>query len=425
MVSIDVAPEKLGAYRVRGKLGEGGMATVYVGNGPDGSLRALKVIKTAYAENQEFCTMFLDEGKIASRLSHDNIVKIWSLGKEGNRLFMVMDLMRGHSLHALSWAAKERGVAIGPHVAAYVGSCMASALHHAHEAKDESGQPLQIIHRDVNPSNVLVSYDGDVKMIDFGLAKAVNRSSQTAAGILKGKIGYLSPEQVSGKPLDHRSDVFTLGITLWEVSLDRRLFKAETKVESLRLIHQAEVLDPRALEPEFPPLLANVIMRCLERDRDDRYPTAKETGWALREYLRIERPGVDMKAELAALMMRVFGDERAEQDAWLEKVATSRSTAPLNTLRPPVMTRGSFESLPPLAGTSEPPPISSLRGAPSSQSSQAPLSNPPSSIEPALPIVPRATASSPSRAVWMVLFVIALAGTVAALVMLVFRWLWG
>ena len=263
VVSIDVAPDKLGAYRVRGKLGEGGMATVYVGNGPDGSLRALKVIKTAYAENQEFCTMFLDEGKITSRLNHEGIVKIWSLGKEGNRLFMVMDLVRGHSLHSLVWAAKERGIPIGPELAAYIGSCMASALHHAHEAKDETGEPLQIIHRDVNASNVLVSYDGDVKMIDFGLAKAVNRSSQTAAGIVKGKVGYLSPEQVSGLPLDRRSDVFTLGITLWEVALERRLFKAETKLETLRLIHQAHVLDPRAVSPDFPPLLANVIMRCL------------------------------------------------------------------------------------------------------------------------------------------------------------------
>jgi len=418
VVSIDVAPEKLGAYRVRGKLGEGGMATVYVGNGPDGSLRALKVIKVEYAENAEFSAMFLDEGKISSRLSHDNIVKIWTLGREGNRLFMVMDLLRGHSLHALTWAAKERGIAIGPHLAAYIGGCMASALHHAHEATDEAGQPLQIIHRDVNPSNVLVSYDGDVKMIDFGLAKAVNRSSQTAAGILKGKIGYLSPEQVSGKPLDRRSDLFTLGITLWEVALDRRLFKAETKVETLRLIHSAEVLDPRALEPEFPPLFANVIMRLLEKERDDRYPTAKEAGWALREFLRIERPNVDMKAELAALMARVFGDERAQQDAWLEKVANSRSTGPMNTLRPPVMTRGSFESLPPLPGTSDPPPLSSLR---SMQPSGSLPSTRPSQFS--SPQANAAAPEQPRRGLWLLIFVVVLLASAVAAFTLVAQWL--
>jgi serine/threonine-protein kinase len=412
VVAIDIAPEKLGAYRVRGKLGEGGMATVYVGSGPDGSLRALKVIKSGYAQNREFCTMFLDEGKISSQLHHDNIVRIWSLGSEGGRLFMVMDLVRGHSLHALSWAARDRSVPFAPEIAAYIGVCMTAALEHAHDATDEQGRPLEIVHRDVNPSNVIISYDGDVKMIDFGLARAVNKSSQTAAGVLKGKIGYLSPEQVGGKPLDRRSDVFSLGITLWEISLGRRLFKGATKVESVQMIHRAEVPDPRTFEPNYPPALWHIVKRCLMKSRNDRYQSAGDVGRALREYLADARPGVDMKTELASLMRAVFSQERAKQDAWLEQAAREKGAPPLTTLRPPALTGGSFESLPPV-------PMSSRPGPPSSRPIPPPAKVPSFTPAPVNKAAPRTL----SRTFWVFTFVALLMASAAAAILLAVRWL--
>ena len=309
------------------------MATVYVGVAEDDTQVAVKVIKAEYAQNKEFLTMFMDEGRLASRLFHPNIVRVLQLGEEDGRLYMAMELLRGQSLHALWDATRKHEIPVTPEVIAYLGAEVAAALHHAHDATDESGKPLQIVHRDVNPSNVLVSYSGEVKVIDFGLAKAVNRSSQTAAGIVKGKIAYLSPEQVSGKPLDRRADLFSLGTTLWEVSLNRRLFKGETKLETIHKIHKAEVPDPLTIAPGYPVLLWSVLRRCLMRLPAERFETAHECEVAFREVLAALAPDRDMKAEVAALMVRAFGEDKAKQEAWLEDA--SRATAqPLPTLRP-------------------------------------------------------------------------------------------
>jgi serine/threonine protein kinase len=348
VVAIDARPEKLGTYRIRGKIGEGGMATVYVGKTEAGQAVALKVIKAEYAQNKEFLTMFLDEGKLASRLTHPNILRILELGADAGRLFMAMELLRGQSLYALWDATKRRNIRIPGDVLAYLGAEICAALHHAHDATDEDGKPLQIVHRDVNPSNVLVSYDGDVKVIDFGLAKAVNRASQTAAGIVKGKIAYLSPEQVSGKPLDRRADLFSLGTTLWEISLGRRLFKGETKVDTIHKIHRAEVPDPLTIDPTYPVLLWSVLRRCLMRLPAERFATAHECEVAFRDYITTESPGKDMKAALSALMGSAFADEQKKQEAWLDDAAHGTSAKPLLTLRPPSTLQAppAFESLP-------------------------------------------------------------------------------
>lgn len=367
MVAIDVRPEKLGQYRVRGKIGEGGMASVYVGAAPDGSQVALKVIKAEYAQNKEFLTMFMDEGKLASRLSHPNILRILELGAEDGRLYMAMELLRGQSLYALWDATRKRGIKVPPEVIAYIGAEVAAALHHAHDATDEAGKPLQIVHRDVNPSNVLLAYTGEIKVIDFGLAKAVNRASQTAAGIVKGKIAYLSPEQVSGKPLDRRADLFSLGTTLWEISLNRRLFKGETKVETIHKIHRADVPDPLTVDPTYPVLLWSVLRRCLMRLPAERFATARDCEVAFRELLATAYPGKDMKAEVSAFMLRAFGEEKVKQDAWLDDAAHA-SAKPLPTLRPPPSSQppAAFESLPLVA--------SGMPGADSSGSALSPAS---------------------------------------------------
>src|SRR4051812_19891491 len=177
------------------------MASVYLGrlHGPAGFQRvvALKVIKEEFCRNPEFVTMFMDEAKIVSQLSHPNLVQVIELGTEGDRLFIAMELLFGQSLWQVWDVCRARGVRLRYDMAAWIGARIAEGLHHAHEMKDASGQPLMLVHRDVNASNVFLTYAGEVKVIDFGLAKAANRTYKTAAGIVKGKLAYLSPEQVA------------------------------------------------------------------------------------------------------------------------------------------------------------------------------------------------------------------------------------
>ena len=195
------------------------MATVYLGRlaGPPGHehqferVVALKVIKEEFCRHPEFVTMFLDEAKIISRLSHPNCVQVIELGNEGDRLFIAMELLVGQSLWEVWDVCRTRNVRLRYDLAAWIGARVAEGLHHAHEVKDAQGQPQMLVHRDVNASNIILTYDGHVKVIDFGLAKAKGRAYKTAGGVVKGKLAYLSPEQVAGHPVDRRADAFALG----------------------------------------------------------------------------------------------------------------------------------------------------------------------------------------------------------------------
>ena len=196
----ELIPTRLGRYEVRAKIADGGMATIYLGRveaegDRAAAMVALKVIKDEYCLNREFVNMFLDEAKIVSNLAHPNVVRLYELGSEGNRLFIAMELLAGQSLWSVWEACRERRIRLRYDLVAWIGARVAEGLHHAHELKDKTGAPLNIVHRDVNASNVFITYDGQVKIIDFGLAKATNRLSRTAAGIVKGKLAYMSPEQ--------------------------------------------------------------------------------------------------------------------------------------------------------------------------------------------------------------------------------------
>jgi serine/threonine-protein kinase len=415
-LETDVRPKQLGAWRTRGKIGEGGMATVYVGRNDAGDLCALKVIKADFVQNRDFVSMFLDEAKIATRLQHPNIVRVSELGSEDDRMFMVMELLRGQSLHAVWAQARKRKTRVPPDVAAYIGASMAAGLHHAHEAKDEEGRALQIVHRDVNPSNVIITYDGDVKVIDFGLAKAVNRVSQTAAGIVKGKISYLSPEQVTGKPVDRRADVFSLGTTIWEISLDRRLFKAETKVDTVHKIHHADVPDPLSIDPEYPVLLWSVLLKCLKRDPKDRHQTADEAAAAFREFLESRSSTMSsMKTKLAGLMTTLFEDEREKQEQWLLRATASDAKANLPPMRPKSAVLAAFESLPvletskakaqPVSAATSPLPLAKIKSG-----ERRALSDAPTKAE-----IVVATPRRPPRPVLLALLVVLVVAACAAL----------
>ena len=331
-------PARLGRYEVRAKIAEGGMATVFVGRivGPKGVERvcALKMIRDEFSLNRDFVNMFLDEAKIVSRMKHPNIVELYELGVEGARIFLAMELLFGQSLWHVWDACRERHVRLRYDVLAWIGAQVATGLHYAHEMRLPTGQHLEIVHRDVNATNIFVTYEGTIKIIDFGLAKAVNRVSKTAAGVIKGKVAYMSPEQAIGSPVDRRTDVFALGTTLWELSVDRRLFKHTDEIETLKRVHAADVPDPTKLVEGYPPQLWRVLTRALARDRDNRYTTTEEMARDLEEVSRSEGRVVT-KETVADVMRELFGKEQVRQAQWLADASSADRPAPKETLKPP------------------------------------------------------------------------------------------
>ncbi|MGO9833566.1 MAG: serine/threonine protein kinase [Polyangiaceae bacterium] len=301
--------EHLGDYDVVAPISEGGMASVWLGRSsthPE-QLVALKVIRPEHGRNKDFVAMFMDEVGLASRLSHTNIVSVRGAGHDGKQHFLVMDLLRGHSLLEVWKTAHARGKRLPWEVVAWIGARVADALHYAHELVDETGKALHVVHRDVNPANILLTREGVPKLIDFGLAKARDRIASTAFGVVKGKLAYLAPEQALGKPADRRSDIFALGVTLWETSLDRRLFFDETDVETIRRVREADVPDPTTLLDGYPRALADAISRALAPDPNDRWQTAAQFRDALDAFLTSAGYTVDAST-LSTLLAELFAD---------------------------------------------------------------------------------------------------------------------
>jgi serine/threonine protein kinase len=319
---VDRGPlRRLGGYELRAKIADGGMAEVYVARRVSGlgagEVVAIKTIREQFARNKEFVTMFMDEAKIVARLRHPNIIQYHELGTDDGQLFLAMELLFGQSLWSLWDGCRSRGVRLRYDMIAWIGARVAEGLHYAHELVDEDGRPLDIVHRDVNATNIFVTYDGDIKVIDFGLAKAANRASKTAAGVIKGKVAYMSPEQAVGAPIDRRTDVFALGTTLWELACDRRLFKRSDDVETLRRVHAAEVPDATRIVDGFPPQLWRTLERALARDKDRRYRTAADLARDLDDVaLEMSRGGVGPRP-VAKVMRELFAEDQARQVSWV------------------------------------------------------------------------------------------------------------
>jgi serine/threonine-protein kinase len=310
------------------------MATVNVAvvrEGPDaGRALAVKMIREELARSPEFVAMFLDEARIVAGLRHPNVLRYEELGREGGHPFIAMELLYGQSLWSTWEACRAQRVRLRYPMIAWLGARVADGLHHAHEAHDAQGRPLEIVHRDVNPSNVFLTYDGEVKVIDFGLARAKNRASRTAAGVIKGKVAYMSPEQAIGGVLDRRTDVFALGTTLWEIACDRRLFKHVDEVETLRRVNAAAVPDATAIVAGFPPALWRILERALARELENRYPTADAMA---RELDELAREGRDASGEaaLVEILGALFPGDASRQRDWVSDVTApgSRGAAPL------------------------------------------------------------------------------------------------
>lgn len=328
-------PKQLGKYEVGAKIGGGGMATVYVGRAdrPDGTEErvALKVIRDELAQDEQFKSMFIDEAKILAQLSHPNVIQTLEYGVTGEHRFIAMELLSGRTYSDVWDLLAVKGGTMPIPLAAWVCARVAEGLHSAHELLDETGTPLGVIHRDVNPSNIFLTHSGDVKLIDFGLAKARVRLSKSADGIVKGKIPYLAPEQAHGKPIDRRIDVYALGATLWESVTMKRLFKRDTDVDTLRAIRDAKVPDVRGLVADFPDELWYIIEKALREDKDARYETADELRAELDAYIGARAP--QMNEELASLLTRLFPGQEARQAKW-ERAATS-VRVPMHTMPPP------------------------------------------------------------------------------------------
>jgi serine/threonine protein kinase len=315
-------------YLLLGRVSVGGMAEVFLAKtfGAEGFERfvAIKRLLPQMMHNKEFIDMFIDEAKIAVQLNHANIAQIYELGKHAQQLFIALEYVHGKELRALAVRAKKLGRKIDPNVVAYIVAKAAEGLDYAHQKKGPSGLSLGIVHRDVSPQNILISFEGEVKLIDFGIAKAKDRISQTQVGVLKGKIGYMSPEQVMGIGIDQRSDLFSLGCVLYELITGERAFKGASDFSTFEKVRNAEYVPPSMHEVAIDPALDRIMRKVLAKDREHRYARGSELSADLQRFLA--RQDTPISADRVAEMMHtLFADEYAAES---QKLGEYRAMKP-------------------------------------------------------------------------------------------------
>jgi len=278
----------LGRYEVVKHLAQGGMAEVFLARatGIEGFERhvVIKRIRAEQARDKSHVQMFLDEARLAASLHHHNIVQVHDIGEEQGEYFFVMEYVHGEDVRKLLTEVSSRGERVPLEHVLTIVTAAAAGLHHAHEQCGPNRAPLGIVHRDVSPANILVGYDGGVKVADFGIAKATHRTFETESGARKGKVAYMSPEQCVGLPVDRRSDVFALGIVLYESLTVRRLFKDDNDFLTMTAIVQGKIPPPSTSWPDVPPELEAIVMKALSSSPDDRYATADHMRLALEEF---------------------------------------------------------------------------------------------------------------------------------------------
>jgi serine/threonine-protein kinase len=286
------------------------MAEVYLAlSGDLPGFRTLVVVKRILphlASNSQFIRMFLDEARLASLLDHPNVVRIIEVGHDGEDYFLAMELVQGKPLSAVLRKAAREKAPLTPALAAHLIGRAASGLGYAHTLTDGDGRALGIVHRDVSPQNILVSFEGAIKLIDFGVARAYGRVAYTSPGGLKGKIDYMSPEQASAEEVDHRADVFALGVVLWEVLTGKRLFRRETELATMRAIVDEPIARPSEVT-EVPAELEAIVMKALRKRRDARYANAQEMAAALEQYAFSHAGFTPL--DLPAYVKRLFASE--------------------------------------------------------------------------------------------------------------------
>src|SRR5262245_37898792 len=321
-----------GPYQLLSRIATGGMAEVFKAkrSGVAGfeKVVAVKRILPHLSFNKEFVEMFVDEAKMVAGLQHPNIVQIFDLGRIGASYYIAMEYVHGADLRTILRRLKERGLRMPTDLAVYVVSKVAAALDHAHQRKDDTGQPLRIVHRDVSPQNILISFDGEVKLTDFGIAKAASKASTTEKGALRGKLMYMSPEQAWGKPIDHRSDVFALGIVLYELSTDQRPFLGSSDMSLLDKVRKGSVTPPSTLHPEIPARLEKLVMKALEKEPADRHRDAGAMHQELESITQqAEQP---VSARDVARFVRILFERAERGDTGTAPTETVMSSAELD-----------------------------------------------------------------------------------------------
>lgn len=322
-------PNRFGKYILLEKLGSGGMAELFLAKqtGLKGFEKAvaIKRILPHLTENPEFVSMFINEAKLAALLTHQNIVQIFDLGNVDQAYYISMEYIMGKDLRTLGKEARERKLPLSIGNILLIISRICSALDYAHRKKTLSGRDLNIVHRDISPQNILVSYEGEIKLVDFGIAKAATGAQETQAGVLKGKLAYMSPEQAWGKGIDKRSDIFALGIVLYEMITETRLFKGNDEISVLERVRAAEIPSPSKLNPEVPPELVQVVFKALAKDVDVRYQSASEMQQDLEKL--IGQKGYSFSSLSLANSLQVIYQEEIEREAKrLELISTQSDT---------------------------------------------------------------------------------------------------
>jgi eukaryotic-like serine/threonine-protein kinase len=380
---------QIAQYQLLGRLASGGMAETYLGlSGELPGLRSLVVVKRILphlSSQEQFVRMFFDEARIGALLDHPNIARIIEVGRDEDGYFLVIEPVQGKSLSAVVRRAALRNRPLGQAQIAFIVGQAANGLGYAHALTDADGQPLNVVHRDISPQNILVSFEGAVKVIDFGIASALGRITETIPGDLKGKIEYMSPEQASGAVADRRSDIFALGVVLWEALCGRRLFRRETELATMRAIVDKPIpRPPRAAL--VPPGLERIVMRALEKEPEDRFQDAREMSLLLQQHA-FASGGFNL-VQLAARMKSLFPADHA---GW--KAAASAAVDIQGGARPRKITASFSFANSPDSHTAEPTvmlegdsqPEASGRTAPEDKPSDAGQSSGAKLVRPDLP----------------------------------------
>ncbi len=321
-----------GNYEILRKIATGGMAELFLAKqrsvGGFERLVCIKRILPHLSEQDEFVKMFQDEARIVANLTHPNVAQIYDIGKADDAYYIAMEYVRGEDLRRVYNQEVARGRAMPLLPAAHIAMGAAAGLEFAHRQTGLDGRALGIVHRDVSPQNVLVTYDGHVKLVDFGVAKAEGKLNETRSGVLKGKYSYMSPEQAAGDPVDGRTDIFALGITLYEITTGVRLFKRDNEIDTLHAVIDCQVTAPRALLPDYDPDLEAVVLRALAHDVDERYQTAGELERDLERYL-LEHHHPPTASTLATYMRELFAEKLADEllfggQPWEENLTPDR-----------------------------------------------------------------------------------------------------
>ena len=304
--------EAFGKFILLEKLAAGGMAEVFLAKSLGASgvnkFLAVKRILPQYSDNKDFIDMFKEEAKIAVNLNHGSVVSIYEFGIERGQFYLVMEYVEGRNLRQILNELKKKSLQFSIEQIVYMVKEVAAGLDHAHRLIDgTTGKPLNLVHRDMSPQNVMVSFEGEVKVIDFGIAKAETQLEATKTGTLKGKFGYMSPEQADGQPIDSRTDLFSLGIVLWELLANDRLFTSNSEAAILRKIRDCQIPSIRKINPSVPVELENIVNKALARDRSLRYQTAAAFHKDLNRFLNVEFPDFSSQ-DFAVFVKNAFAE---------------------------------------------------------------------------------------------------------------------